>query len=37
MYGGSGGSGYIGGVENGYSEVGVNSGHGKAVITFLGN
>ena len=34
--GGGGGSSYIGGVENGETQSGVNSGNGKARITFLG-
>src|SRR5690606_35506752 len=32
--GGGGGSGYIGGVQNGVMQSGVNSGHGRAEITF---
>jgi hypothetical protein len=35
-YGGNGGSGYIGGVTNGATENGVQSGNGKATITYLG-
>ncbi|MDF2866362.1 MAG: glycine rich protein [Clostridia bacterium] len=34
--GGGGGSSYIGGVTNGSTQSGINSGNGKAVITFIG-